>query len=68
MSERGHAYLTPAPIVGGLGGVAAGAVIIGGTLLGVGLARKKQARVAARALVLPISLPHGGGLGVVGRF
>lgn len=71
-SERGDAYLNPAPISGGLGAVAGGAVIIGGTLLGVGLGRKKRAREAARqrptGMVVPFSLPHGGGLGLVGRF
>jgi hypothetical protein len=62
------------PIVVPLGAVAVSAVIVGGTLLGVGNKRKKQARKGHQdrqsltRMVVPISLPRGGGLGSVGRF
>jgi hypothetical protein len=62
------------PIVVPVGSVMGVVTILGGTLLGVGSKRKKQARQGYRerqsltATVVPISLPHGGGLGFAGRF
>jgi hypothetical protein len=57
-----------------IGSVAVGAMIVGGTVLAVGNKRKKQARRGYQAessvtgMVVPMSLPRGGGLGFVGRF
>lgn len=62
------------PIVVPLASVAGVATIIGCTLAAVGSKRKQQARQGYRdrqsltRMLVPMSLPRGGGLGFVGRF
>jgi hypothetical protein len=67
-------WSTVLPTVVPIGSTAVGAMIVGGTVLAVGNKRKQQARQGYQAessltgMVVPMSLPRGGGLGFVGRF
>jgi hypothetical protein len=62
------------PLVVSVGSVAAGLTIASGTVFAIGNKRKKQARqgyeerLSPTGMLVPISLPRGGGLGFVGRF
>lgn len=72
-----HGYADPVPFVISLGAVVGVTGIVGGTLFGVGSKRRKQIRaeydarpshLARLPVPIPLTLPHGGGLGFVGRF
>jgi hypothetical protein len=70
LNDRSHTI----PFVAPLASISFACLVAGGTLYGVGNKRKQRAREGYRAsasatgMVVPISLPRGGGLGFVGRF
>jgi hypothetical protein len=67
-------WSTVLPTLVPIGGAWVGGMVVGGTVLAVGNKRREQARQGYQAkpsptgMVVPMSLPRGGGLGFVGRF